>query len=277
MTSKVPGLISFILMIILYSCHSVIKQTPKKQGVDSLVYEDPEPKLLFGIPIDSSKVIERKIKRNQTLSAILQSFGVSDAKIYAITQASKNIYDLRKLIIGKKYFIIHKMDATKTVEYFIFEPDMQSFVVFSLGDSVYTHVYQKKIDLTQRSIAATIHSSLYETVLDIGAPRVLVSKLIDILAWQVDFFRIQEGDKFKVIYEEESIEGTPIGIKQITGVYFKHYNEIFYGFRYVVNKREEYFDEEGNSLRKTFLRAAELQKNKFKIFRSSLSSYSKKI
>ena len=58
MTSKVPGLISFILMIILYSCHSVIKQTPKKQGVDSLVYEDPEPKLLFGIPIDSSKVIE---------------------------------------------------------------------------------------------------------------------------------------------------------------------------------------------------------------------------
>ena len=255
MTSKVPGLISFILMIILYSCHSVIKQTPKKQGFDSLVYEDPEPKLLFGIPIDSSKVIERKIKRNQTLSAILQSFGVSDAKIYAITQASKNIYDLRKLIIGKKYFIIHKMDATKTVEYFIFEPDMQSFVVFSLGDSVYTHVYQKKIDLTQRSIAATIHSSLYETVLDIGAPRVLVSKLIDILAWQVDFFRIQEGDKFKVIYEEESVEGTPIGIKQITGVYFKHFNEIFYGFRYVVDKREEYFDEEGNSLRKTFLRA----------------------
>ena len=255
MPSKVPDLISFILLILLYSCHSVIKQTHKKQDVDSLVYEEPEPKLLFGIPIDSSKVIERKIKRNQTLSAILQSFGVSDAKIYAITQASKNIYDLRKLIIGKKYFIIHKLDTTRTVEYFVFEPDMQSFVVFSLGDSVYTHVYQKKIDLTQRSIAATIHSSLYETVIDIGAPRVLVSKLIDILAWQVDFFRIQEGDKFKVIYEEESIEGTPIGIKQITGVYFKHFNKIFYGFRYVVDQREEYFDEEGNSLRKTFLRA----------------------
>ena len=255
MPSKIPGLISFILLILLYSCHSVVKQTPKKQDVDSLVYEDPEPKLLFGIPIDSSKVIERKIKRNQTLSAILQSFGVSDAKIYAIAQASKNIYDLRKLIIGKKYFIIHKLDTTRTVEYFIFEPNMQSFVVFSLGDSVYTHVYQKKIDLTQRSIAANIHSSLYETVIDVGAPRVLVSKLIDILAWQVDFFRIQEGDKFKVIYEEESIEGTPIGIKQITGVYFEHFNKIFYGFRYVVDQREEYFDEEGNSLRKTFLRA----------------------
>ena len=107
MPSKIPGLISFILLILLYSCHSVVKQKPKKQDVDSLVYEDPEPKLLFGIPIDSSKVIDRKIKRNQTLSAILQSFGVSDAKIYAIAQASKNVYDLRKLIIGKKYFIIH--------------------------------------------------------------------------------------------------------------------------------------------------------------------------
>ena len=255
MPSKVPGLISFILLILLYSCHSVIKQTPKNQDVDSLVYEDPEPKLLFGIPIDSSKVIERKIKRNQTLSAILQSFGVSDAKIYAIAQASKNVYDLRKLIIGKKYFIIHKLDTTRTVEYFIFEPDMQSFVVFSLGDSVYTHVYQKKIDLTQRSIAATIHSSLYETVIDIGAPRVLASKIIDILAWQVDFFRIQEGDKFKVIYEEESIEVTPIGVNRITGVYFEHFNKIFYGFRYIVDQKEDYFDEEGNSLRKTFLRA----------------------
>ena len=143
----------------------MIKQTPKKQDVDSLVYEDPEPKLLFGIQIDSSKVIEGKIKRNQTLSAILQSFGVSDAKIYAIAQASKNVYDLRKLIIGKKYFIIHKMDATRTVEYFIFEPSIQSFVVFSLGDSIYTQVHQKKIDLIQRSIAATIQSSLYETCL----------------------------------------------------------------------------------------------------------------
>ena len=100
MTSKVPGLISFILMIILYSCHSVIKQTPKKQDIDSLVYEDPEPKLLFGIPIDSSKVIERKIKRNQTLSAILQSW-CKRCQNLCYTQASKNIYDLRNLSLAK--------------------------------------------------------------------------------------------------------------------------------------------------------------------------------
>ena len=147
------------------------------------------------------------------------------------------------------------MDSNKTVDYFIFEPDLKSFVVFSLGDSVYTRVHHKKIDLVERSIAASIHSSLYETAIDIGAPPLLVSKLVDVLAWQVDFFRIQEGDKFKVIYEEESIEGKPIGIKQITGVYFEHFDKIFYGIRYSIDQKEDYFDQDGNSLRKTFLRA----------------------
>ena len=252
---KASYAISLILLAVLYACDSVVKQIPKKQDVDSLVYKVPKPKLLFGIPVDSSIVILGKIKRNQTLSAILQSFGVSDAKIYTIAQASKNIYDLRKLNVGKKYSIIQKMDSNKTVDYFIFEPDLQSFVVFSLGDSVYTNVYHKKIDLIERSIAATIHSSLYETAIDIGAPPLLVSKLVDVLAWQVDFFRIQEGDKFKVIYEEESIEGKPIGIKQITGVYFEHFGKIFYGIRYSIDQKEDYFDQDGNSLRKTFLRA----------------------
>jgi murein DD-endopeptidase MepM/ murein hydrolase activator NlpD len=233
----------------------VVKQTPKKQAFYSLAHEAPKPILLFGLPVDSSGVFVGKIKRNQTLSAILQNFGVSDAKIYAIAQTSKNIYDLRKLNVGKKYSIVHKMDSNKTVDYFIFEPDLKSFVVFSLGDSVYTRVHHKKIDLVERSIAASIHSSLYETAIDIGAPPLLVSKLVDVLAWQVDFFRIQEGDKFKVIYEEESIEGKPIGIKQITGVYFEHFDKIFYGIRYSIDQKEDYFDQDGNSLRKTFLRA----------------------
>ena len=252
---KVPYSISLFLLLLLHACDSVVKQTPKKQAIDSLAHEAPKPKLLFGLPVDSSGVIAGKIKRNQTLSAILQNFGVSDAKIYAIAQTSKNIYDLRKLNVGKKYSIVHKMDSNKTVDYFIFEPDLKSFVVFSLGDSVYTRVHHKKIDLVERSIAASIHSSLYETAIDIGAPPLLVSKLVDVLAWQVDFFRIQEGDKFKVIYEEESIEGKSIGIKQITGVYFEHFEKIFYGIRYSVDQKEDYFDQDGNSLRKTFLRA----------------------
>tara|TARA_B110000305_G_scaffold237105_1_gene299728 strand:+ start:275 stop:1552 length:1278 start_codon:yes stop_codon:yes gene_type:complete len=252
---KVLYFIPLILLTILHACDFMVKQAPKKQDVDSLVHEAPKPKLLFGLPVDSSGVISGKIKRNQTLSAILQNLGVSNAKIYAIAQASKNVYDLRKLNVGKKYSIVHKMDSRKTVEYFIFEPDLKSFVVFSLGDSIYTHVHHKKIDLIERSITATIHSSLYETAVDIGAPPLLVSKLVDVLAWQVDFFRIQEGDKFKVIYQEESIEGKSIGIKQITGVYFEHFEKIFYGIRYSVDQKEDYFDETGNSLRKTFLRA----------------------
>ena len=79
----------------------MVKQIPKKQDVDSLVYKVPKPKLLFGIPVDSSIVILGKIKRNQTLSAILQSFGVSDAKIYTIYEGTSQI---QRMIISRNMF-----------------------------------------------------------------------------------------------------------------------------------------------------------------------------
>ena len=82
----------------------------------------------------------------------------------------------------------------------------------------------------------------------------LTNKFVDIFGWQVDFARLQKGDKFKLIYEELQVEGTPIGIKQINGIYFEHFNTPYYAFPFDQGDGIDYFDNEGKSLRKALLK-----------------------
>jgi len=128
-------------------------------------------------------------------------------------------------------------------------------VVYHLSDSIYAEVKQKPIKVDERSIAAEITSSLYNSILDQGASPLLVSQLVDIFAWQVDFFRIAKGDKFKIIFEEETVDGKVVGIRSIKGAFFEHWGKPYYAIPYKTGEKTDFFDEEGNSLRKTLLRA----------------------
>ena len=77
---------------------------------------------------------------------------------------------------------------------------------------------------------------------------------MDIFGWQVDFQRLQKGDKFKLIYEEAQVEGISVGIKQINGIYFEHSGSPYYAFPFDQGEGVDYFDEEGKSLRKALLK-----------------------
>jgi murein DD-endopeptidase MepM/ murein hydrolase activator NlpD len=92
-----------------------------------------------------------------------------------------------------------------------------------------------------------------------GLPYQLINDMSDIYAWTIDFFRLQKGDKFKIIYNERFIEDSIYaGIKSIDAAYFEHNNELFYAFNYKVDslkKTTEYYDEKTQSLQRTFLRA----------------------
>jgi murein DD-endopeptidase MepM/ murein hydrolase activator NlpD len=79
--------------------------------------------------------------------------------------------------------------------------------------------------------------------------------LVDVYAWQIDFFRIQKGDWFKVIYEEKLVDGQPVGVGKILAVQFKHEGRQFQAYYFDQGSGTDYFDEEGNSLRKAFLKA----------------------
>ena len=80
-------------------------------------------------------------------------------------------------------------------------------------------------------------------------------RLSEVFAWQIDFFRIQRGDRFRVVYEERTVDGTTIGPGDIVAAYFVHRGRTYYAYRFDDGEGSEYFDENGQSLRRELLKA----------------------
>ena len=212
------------------------------------------PTLLYGFPIDSFQVEQRKVKWNQSISDILTRYNIHHTQIYELADKAKGIYDVRKFKAGYNYTIISERDSLQTARQMIFEPDNRSYVVFNLADSIYVERVNYPVQVVEREIAGEITSSVYQTILDANSSPVLASHLVDIFAWQVSFFHVQKGDKIKVIYEEERIGDKVVGIGKIKSAYFNHMSREYYALYYDQGGKSDYFDEEGNSMRKTFLR-----------------------
>jgi murein DD-endopeptidase MepM/ murein hydrolase activator NlpD len=111
------------------------------------------------------------------------------------------------------------------------------------------------VDTLIQVATGVIDLSLYHSILDAGGSPLLVNELADVYAWEIDFFGLQKGDAFKVIYEQFEVNGQEAGLGRIRGAWFRHMGHEFYAVQYDQGEGLEYFDEEGKSLRKTFLKA----------------------
>jgi murein DD-endopeptidase MepM/ murein hydrolase activator NlpD len=83
----------------------------------------------------------------------------------------------------------------------------------------------------------------------------LANKMSEIYAWTIDFFGLQKGDSYKVIYDRYFVEDQYIGLGKVQAAKFNHGGSNLYAFYFEQNGSGDYFDEEGNSLQRTFLKA----------------------
>lgn len=221
---------------------------------DSLIVAPlPEPKRLYGLVIDSMLVIEDKIKRNQNISEILSAYNINSESIYKLAKASKEVFDVRKLAANKKYTLICSKDSLKTAKAMIYEHNPIEYVVFNLFDSITVEKKTKEIEIVEREVSGIIESSLALTMDELGLS-FLTNDFADVFAWQIDFFRLQKGDRFKVIFEEQMVEGKSVGIGNIKAAQFNHFGNDYFAFHYDQGNGPGYFDEKGNSLQKALLK-----------------------
>ena len=213
------------------------------------------PKILYGVNVDSLGVFEGSVQKNENLASILYQFNVSAQAISEIGKLPREIFDVRKIQTKKPYTIIHKKDTLKTARYFIYKPNPIDYVMLEFGDSVIANQGKNKVDTLLQTLSGIIEYSLYQAVVDSGASPLLVNNLADVYAWEIDFFGLQKGDQFKVFYERYMVEGEQAGIGPIKAAHFKHMGEDFYAIPYDQGEGLEFFDLEGKSLRKTFLKA----------------------
>ena len=222
---------------------------------DTVIVPDPGPKkLLYGMIVDSMVVIEDKIKRNQNISEILAAYNVSHQDIFKLANVSKKVFDVRKIVANKKYTLICHPDSLKTVKAFVYEHNPAEYVVFNLQDTISVEKRQKEIEIVEKGVSGVIASNLAVTMSQLGLSAQLTNDFVDVFAWQVDFFRLQKGDRFKLIYEDHLVEGKSIGTGRIKSIYFEHFGNGFYAFYYDQGDGIDYFDEDGKSLRKALLK-----------------------
>lgn len=217
--------------------------------------EVKEPKMLYGMILEENHVvIEDKIKRNQFLGDILEEYNVPAKLIHQVSQLSRKIFDPRKITPNSKYTLICNQDSLTQAKALVYEPNAIDYIVFRFEDSLSVDVHQRDVTTLEKTVSGVIHSTLSQTMESLGMPAQLTDRFVDIFGWQVDFQRLQPGDKFKLIYEEQQVEGISIGISKISGIYFEHFDNPYYAFPFDQGDGMEYFDEDGKSLRKALLK-----------------------
>ena len=142
------------------------------------------------------------VNKNETLSDMLDAFHLDKTNISEIAAASKNILDVRKIRAGKLYHIYTANDSLMSVRYMVYEKDPINYVVYDLNDSINVYDGRKNVIIKKETKAATINSSLYVALEESKTDIELAIRLSQIFAWQIDFYRLQKGDKFKIIKQQ---------------------------------------------------------------------------
>lgn len=214
-----------------------------------------EPRVLYGMTLnDNHLVIEDKIKRNERLGDILEQYNVPASIIHQISTISRKIFDPRKIAANKKYTLICDQDSLMRARAMVYEPNAIEYVVFKFGDSLSVDIMKRDVITVEKTVTGVITSTLSASIEEMGIANDLTNRFVDIFGWQVDFQRLQKGDKFKLIYHENQVDGISIGISQIEAIYFEHFGHAYWAFPFDQGDGVDYFDEQGKSMRKAFLK-----------------------
>ncbi|MBQ8499155.1 MAG: peptidoglycan DD-metalloendopeptidase family protein [Bacteroidales bacterium] len=212
---------------------------------------------IFGL--DSLRCEEGKVKNGQFFSTLLEKLGLNAREAYDLTQATDTVFDPRNLRVGNTYAAYYSVtpgEAEESLQYLVYDRYRGSQIVFRCQPPYEAWVYDKPVSIEQRYADVTIQNSLWVDMTDAGVSPLLVSDLSDIYAWTVDFFGLQKGDRFKVLYEEKVCDGEVIAIDTVRYAVFTHSGQDFPMVMYNAGDGGNiWWNEKGESMRKAFLKA----------------------
>jgi murein DD-endopeptidase MepM/ murein hydrolase activator NlpD len=228
-----------------------------KTDVDTEWIENEEYVYAFGIRIDSLDLTDFVIKTGENPSKIFTGLGFKQSMIDSLNTASESVLDPRKLRAGMTYTTITSPDSVAEIQYIIFAKSLTDFSIIDLtGDSIRAYEYFKEVRLGRKYLEGTIHSSLWNNIRQAGGDPLLALEISDILAWQIDFFDVKDGDSYRVLYDEAYIDDTTeLYISSVEGLVFVHAGKEFTAIPFRQDSITEYYDRDGNNVRKSFLKA----------------------
>ena len=214
----------------------------------------------FGYNLNNYKVVNDTVKSGDSFGVLLEKHHLFYPKIHHIAEKTKEVFDVRRLRIGKPYTVLYAKEGVSKPLVFIYQLNKIEYLVVEFCDSIITYIETKSVKIIEKETFGFIENTLSETMEDQGLPTQLIYDMSDdIYAWTIDFSRLQKGDNFKVIYNQRFVDDSVYaGIESIKAAFFEHKGESFYAFNYMneaSKNNTDYFDENAKSLRKAFLKA----------------------
>ena len=242
--------LSLLVICTCFSCDNEEKGEQEKEVQEEIV-------LKYGIQVNDFEVIETTFPKNKNLTEVLLESGLSKATVYYITQNCDSVLNLRKIKAGNPVTkMLTKIDSS--LQYFVYEINNIEHVIFDVRDSANVSFYKarKPVEVRETKLYGEITSSLWNAFAGKELGAALAMEMSEIFAWSVDFFGLQPGDWFKVVYTEEIVDGTSVNLKSINYAVFNHQGKNYYAIPFEGSHGKiEFFDEEGNSSKKAFLKA----------------------
>ena len=240
-----------LLLVLTLSCNwghrRNVPATEPEETVNDTVYP-------LGFCTDSFRREIGTVAAGATFSGLMGSLGLTGDETYKLLQASDSIFDVRRLRAGNAWQAYYS-DST-TLRYLVYQENRVRSIIFQCRDSVAAWVYDKPVERQEKVADITIHTSLWNDMLDAGASPLIIVELADIYAWTVDFFGLQEGDRFRVLYNQDVCEDEVFRIVDVPYAVFsrggKEFPAIYLDQQDGGNK---YWNHLGESMRKAFLKA----------------------
>jgi murein DD-endopeptidase MepM/ murein hydrolase activator NlpD len=251
-------LVMIILLTISLFLLVICLDNPSEEKTDipaDTLPPEKDPHIEYGINLDSLTIIKDVVKRNESLSEILLQYNIGNDIIHRLANLSKPIFDVRKIRVGNPYAIILTNDSIPEPLYFIYEEDQISYITYHLHDSLSVEKIDRALTREVKITTGVIESSLWNSFVDNGGNPAIGLELSEVYAWTIDFFGIQKGDYYKVIYEDLIVEDESIGIGNILAAHFNHMDSDIYAFLFTSDDGTGYYDENGQNLQRTFLKA----------------------
>ena len=218
----------------------------------------PDPEMLYGLPVDSFFVEKTTVRQGQMISQILTGAGLPYATAIEAYDKAAPLFDFRHMKAGQTCCFFHSTDTTAQTQllHFVYEISPTSYVRCSFADSVTVSLQQISVTTRRRAVAASISSNLWNALSEQHIDPQVALDLSDVFAWTVDFFGLDKGDRFGIIYDERVASDRVVGSGPITAaVYVSASGKKSYAFRHVGDSIAGYYDLKGNSLRRAFLKA----------------------
>ena len=235
-----------LLMLVACGCGS-------ESEVSDQIGVEEQNENASGFCLDSLRCVEGKVKNGQFFSNLMADLGLDSRQSYDLTQACGDVFDVRSLRVGNKYKAYYEGDV---LQYVIYTKDKVNDVVFKCTEPYEVTLSAKPVTIEKKYADVTINSSLWVDMRAAGVSPNLILDLSDIYAWTVDFFGLQKGDRFRVLYDEKVCEGETIAIDTVRYAVFSHNGR---NLPMVMFNQGDggniWWDENGASMRKAFLKA----------------------